>query len=51
MNLKLAAAQSILNVRVKTDATILRARQLDLMPKIIAMLNEEAELLRLEDAR
>src|SRR3974390_198608 len=45
MNLKLAAAQSILNSRIKVDDTILRRRQLDIMPKIIQMMREEKERL------
>ena len=45
MNLKLAAAQTIISNRIKVDDTILRRRQLDIMPKIIAMMREEKERL------
>ena len=45
MNLKLAAAQTIISNRIKVDDTILRRRQLDIMPKIIQMMREEKERL------
>lgn len=45
MNLKLQAAQTIINSRIKVDDTLLRAKQYDMMPKIIAMLQEEQEKL------
>ena len=50
MNLKLQAAQTIISNRIKVDDTLLRHRQLDIMPRIIQMLREEKELLRLENA-
>ncbi|HEY1491486.1 MAG TPA: hypothetical protein VGF35_02575, partial [Steroidobacteraceae bacterium] len=48
-NLQLQAAQTIISNRIKVDDTLLRRQQLDIMPKIIAMLKEEKELLRRED--
>jgi hypothetical protein len=51
MQLKLAAAQNVLNSRIKVDDTMLRRRQTDMLPRIIAMLKEEKEQLALEDAR
>ena len=50
MSLKLQAAQTVISNRIKVDDTLLRHRQLDIMPKIIAMLKEEKDLLLLEDA-
>lgn len=47
--MQLAAAQTIISNRIKVDDTLLRRQQLDIMPKIIAMLKEEKERLRLED--
>lgn len=47
-NLQLQAAQTIISNRIKVDDSLLRHRQLDIMPKIIAMLKEEKERLRLE---
>jgi hypothetical protein len=47
-NLQLAAAQTIISNRIKVDDTLLRRQQLDIMPRIIAMLKEEKERLRLE---
>ena len=49
MSLHLQAAQTIISNRIKVDDTLLRHRQLDIMPKIIAMLREEKEKLRLEN--
>ena len=49
MNLKLAAAQTVISNRIKVDDTLLRHRQLDIMPKILQMLKEEKEKLRLEN--
>ena len=48
MNLKLQAAQTIINSRIKVDDTLLRRRQLDIMPKLIQMMREEKEKLQLE---
>jgi hypothetical protein len=50
MQLKLAAAQSVINSRIKVDDTLLRKKQFDMMPKIIQMLREEEENLRLLSA-
>lgn len=44
-NLQLQAAQTIISNRIKVDDTLLRRRQLDLMPKIIAMVQEEQQKL------
>ena len=49
MQLKLAAAQTVISNRIKVDDTLLRARQLDIMPKILQMLKEGKEKLRLEN--
>lgn len=46
MNLKLAAAQTVISNRIKVDDTIYRRQQLDIMPKIIAAMKEEKERLR-----
>lgn len=51
MQLRLAAAQSIINSRIKVDDTLLRKKQFDMMPRIIAMLREEEENLRLLSAQ
>ena len=48
-NLQLAAAQTIISNRIKVDDTLLRARQLDIMPKIIAALKKEQEILQEEN--
>jgi len=45
MQLRLAAAQTIITNRIKVDDTIYRRQQLDIMPKIIAMMREEKERL------
>jgi hypothetical protein len=51
MNLRLAAAQTVINSRIKVDDTLLRRRQLDIMPKIIQMMEEEkAKLLLLDES-
>src|SRR6516165_3729589 len=45
MQLRLSAAQTIITNRIKVDDTIYRRQQLDIMPKIIAMMREEKERL------
>jgi len=50
VQIKLAAAQTIISNRIKVDDTMLRRRQVDMMPKIIAMLKEEQEKLKLLEA-
>src|SRR6516164_6927422 len=45
MQLRLAAAQTVVTNRIKVDDTIYRRQQLDIMPKIIAMMQEEKERL------
>ena len=47
--MQLQAAQTVISNRIKVDDTLLRHRQLDIMPKIIQMLKEEKEKLRLEN--
>jgi hypothetical protein len=49
MNLRLAAAQTVLTNRIKVDDTLLRRRQMDIMPKLIAMVEEEKEKMRLRE--
>ena len=45
MNLRLAAAQTVINSRIKVDDTIYRRQQFDMMPKLIQMMEEEKEKL------
>jgi len=46
MNLRLAAAQTVINSRIKVDDTIYRRQQFDMMPKLIQMMEEEKEKLK-----
>jgi len=50
MQLRLAAAQTVIANRIKVDDTIYRRQQADIMPKIIAMLEEERQKMKVLEA-
>jgi hypothetical protein len=45
MKLKNAVARAILSLQCRTDTTCLKAKVADIMPRIIAMLKGEADIL------